>query len=272
MPIAFASSTISVRRPSKRVEAPENVNAIRSAHQAEDRALDRGEARAPGLAVLLLSPLTEPAPELEQRQHADEQSERDREQARGDEAHALLLSDRVTSVTSAAGLKPPQRTGRCQDMFGRTARATVVSVVRVPSCAPAMPAPPATTYVDASSEFTGTLKLAKSLHVDGAVEGEIDCAATVTIGSSGKVNAQIRAESVVIDGEIHGDIEARSEISSEQDRARLRRPDDRGHRDRARREGRGTDHDRAGQGRERGAVSDATREVPREPRPATSGG
>ena len=79
---------------------------------------------------------------------------------------------------------------------------------------PALPPAPANeTYVDASSEFTGTLKLAKSLHIDGAVEGEIDCAATVTIGNGGKVNAQIRAESVVIDGEIHGDIEARSEIT-----------------------------------------------------------
>jgi cytoskeletal protein CcmA (bactofilin family) len=69
-----------------------------------------------------------------------------------------------------------------------------------------------TTYVDASSEFSGTLKLQKNLHVDGAVEGEIDCAATVTIGSSGRVTASVCAESVVIDGEIHGDIEARSEI------------------------------------------------------------
>jgi len=69
-----------------------------------------------------------------------------------------------------------------------------------------------TTYVDATSEFTGTLKLAKSLHIDGAVEGDVDCAATVTIGTSGRVTARVRAESVVIDGEIHGDIEARSEI------------------------------------------------------------
>ena len=48
------------------------------------------------------------------------------------------------------------------------------------------PATATTTYIDATSEFTGTLKLAKSLHVDGSVEGEIDCAATVTIGSSGR--------------------------------------------------------------------------------------
>jgi len=97
-------------------------------------------------------------------------------------------------------------------MFGRTARsqALVPAGPRPEARTPATTA--TTTYVDASSEFTGTLKLAKSLHVDGAVEGEIDCAATVTIGASGRVTARVRAESVVIDGEIHGDIEARSEI------------------------------------------------------------
>jgi cytoskeletal protein CcmA (bactofilin family) len=35
----------------------------------------------------------------------------------------------------------------------------------------------------------------------------------VTVGESGRVNAQICAETVVIDGEIHGDIEARGEIT-----------------------------------------------------------
>jgi cytoskeletal protein CcmA (bactofilin family) len=35
----------------------------------------------------------------------------------------------------------------------------------------------------------------------------------VTIGPAGKVTATIRAESVIIDGEVHGDIEARTEIT-----------------------------------------------------------
>jgi cytoskeletal protein CcmA (bactofilin family) len=101
-------------------------------------------------------------------------------------------------------------------MFGRTTRsnAVVPAAPRSVTAPGGLPAPAATTtYVDESSEFTGTLKLSKSLHVDGSVEGEIDCAATVTIGATGRVNAQVCAEFVVIDGEIHGDIEARSEIS-----------------------------------------------------------
>jgi len=101
-------------------------------------------------------------------------------------------------------------------MFGRTTR----SLAPVPSGSgpelwtTARPAPNSTTtYVDESSEFSGTLKLAKSLHIDGAIEGEIECAETVTIGASGRVTASVCAEFVVIDGEIHGDIEARSEIT-----------------------------------------------------------
>jgi cytoskeletal protein CcmA (bactofilin family) len=72
---------------------------------------------------------------------------------------------------------------------------------------------PSCTYIDASSEFTGSLKLQKSVHIDGSIEGDLDCSATVTIGPSGKVTAHIRAESVLIDGEVHGDIEARTGIT-----------------------------------------------------------
>ena len=86
------------------------------------------------------------------------------------------------------------------------------------------------------------------------------------------MNAQVRAESVVIDGEIHGDIEARSEIMLSKT-ARVYGDImtegiviERG----AKVEGRIT----IGpvKSAKRDAVSDATREVPRGPRPATRGG
>jgi cytoskeletal protein CcmA (bactofilin family) len=70
-----------------------------------------------------------------------------------------------------------------------------------------------TTYFDESAEFSGTLHLRQSVCIDGAIEGEIDCDQTVTIGPSGRVRARIRAQSVVIEGELHGDIEARGEIT-----------------------------------------------------------
>ena len=102
-------------------------------------------------------------------------------------------------------------------MFGRLGKGSAMAkalpagtAVDVRSVQPAIPVG---TYFDASSQFTGSLKLHKSVHIDGSIEGDLDCAAVVTIGPSGKVTAHIRAESVLIDGEVHGDIEARTEIT-----------------------------------------------------------
>jgi cytoskeletal protein CcmA (bactofilin family) len=103
-------------------------------------------------------------------------------------------------------------------MFGRQAKTTAMMAKALPAGTATVDVrppqqPPAATYVDASSEFQGSLKLSKSVHIDGSVEGDLECAATVTIGTTGKVTARIRAESVLIDGEVHGDIEARTEIT-----------------------------------------------------------
>ena len=74
--------------------------------------------------------------------------------------------------------------------------------------------PPAdTTFVDASSEFSGSLRMNGDVQIDGSVEGEIECRGTLTVGDGGRVQAQVRAECVVIFGEVHGDIEASSEIT-----------------------------------------------------------
>ena len=104
-------------------------------------------------------------------------------------------------------------------MFGRPSRTAAAVSKALPAgvpptvdVRPALPAQ-AGTYVDEKSEFQGSLKLQKSVHIDGTIEGELDCSATVTIGPTGKVTARIRAESVLIDGEVHGDIEARTEIT-----------------------------------------------------------
>jgi len=100
-------------------------------------------------------------------------------------------------------------------MFGRQGKSAPAALPASTATVDVRAALPerAATYVDASSEFTGSLKLEKSVHIDGSVEGELECSATVTIGASGKVTARIRAESVLIDGEVHGDIEARTEIT-----------------------------------------------------------
>lgn len=102
-------------------------------------------------------------------------------------------------------------------MFGRQAKGGAMAKA-LPAGTAALDVRPGAatqvgTYFDESSQFTGSLKLNKSVHVDGSIEGDLDCSAAVTIGPTGKVTARIRAESVLIDGEVHGDIEARTEIT-----------------------------------------------------------
>jgi cytoskeletal protein CcmA (bactofilin family) len=69
------------------------------------------------------------------------------------------------------------------------------------------------TYVDASTEFRGSLKLRGDVHLDGTIEGDVECSGTVCIGASGHVTGEVHAESVMIDGEVHGDLHVRSEIT-----------------------------------------------------------
>ncbi len=69
-----------------------------------------------------------------------------------------------------------------------------------------------TAVIDEGSECSGNFVFKGDVRIDGSVEGEIECQKTVTIGPTGKVEAQIQAECVYIAGEVSGDIVARREI------------------------------------------------------------
>ncbi len=68
------------------------------------------------------------------------------------------------------------------------------------------------TVIDEGSECSGRFVFKGDARIDGALEGEIECQRTVTVGVSGKVHARIAAECVLIHGEVEGDIVARREI------------------------------------------------------------
>ncbi len=74
--------------------------------------------------------------------------------------------------------------------------------------------PPAA-LLDASVEFTGTIRCRESIRIDGRCEGELYCEAAVIIGEQAVLHMSIEADSVAIAGEVNGNITARRKITLE---------------------------------------------------------
>ena len=109
-----------------------------------------------------------------------------------------------------------------KDFMAKTGTAQPAEVATpAPPRPPAPPKQPAlrggapSTFLDASTNFSGKLRCSESLRIDGRVEGEVHCDHTVVVGEPGVVNASIEADSVVIAGQVKGDINARSKITLE---------------------------------------------------------
>ena len=60
--------------------------------------------------------------------------------------------------------------------------------------------------VSAECYFQGTLSVQGSLRVDGTLEGNVDNARSVVVGSGGKIVGDISAQVVVCSGEIEGNV------------------------------------------------------------------
>lgn len=68
------------------------------------------------------------------------------------------------------------------------------------------------TILGNDTTFTGTLEVRGALRVDGVVKGKIISSDEVTIGSTGMVEAEIEANSVVVAGKLVGNITASERI------------------------------------------------------------
>lgn len=68
------------------------------------------------------------------------------------------------------------------------------------------------TILGNDTTFTGTLEVRGGLRVDGVVKGKIISSDEVTIGSTGIVEAEIEANSVVVAGKLVGNINAAERI------------------------------------------------------------
>jgi len=80
---------------------------------------------------------------------------------------------------------------------------------------PAAPSPVHTTYLGPTISLTGELRCGESLRIDGSMKGEVHCDQLLTIGEKGSIFASIEGETVVIAGEVKGDITARRKITLE---------------------------------------------------------
>ena len=59
----------------------------------------------------------------------------------------------------------------------------------------------------------GDIKSDEELYIDGELEGRLELRNRLTIGPSGKVQANIKAQEVVVFGSVKGNVEAENRIS-----------------------------------------------------------
>jgi len=64
----------------------------------------------------------------------------------------------------------------------------------------------------ADMAFEGLLVLPKSARIEGRVAGTVLAGASVWVGASGVVEADLEAEAIVVEGCVHGDLRARTSI------------------------------------------------------------
>jgi len=106
-----------------------------------------------------------------------------------------------------------------KDLMGRNEPAEPARTERPPAPAvtpkPPKPSSAPSTFLDASITFSGELRCGESLRIDGKIKGDIHCDETVVVGQPGAIHANIEAASVVIAGEVHGDIDASRKITLE---------------------------------------------------------
>jgi cytoskeletal protein CcmA (bactofilin family) len=70
-----------------------------------------------------------------------------------------------------------------------------------------------TAFIDQGSEFSGKLSFKDTVRIDGRFDGQISSENTLIVGESGVVKAEIRSEVVIVSGEVHGEVYARSQIT-----------------------------------------------------------
>jgi cytoskeletal protein CcmA (bactofilin family) len=110
-----------------------------------------------------------------------------------------------------------------QDPPAQPARpAPVAATVHHPSQAPAVPAPAAyqapapastPTVFGRSMKIVGEVSSDEELYLDGDLDGKLNLRNRLTIGPNSKVNANIKAQEIIVFGNVKGNVESESRVS-----------------------------------------------------------
>lgn len=73
-------------------------------------------------------------------------------------------------------------------------------------------APAVATLISKSSHIEGVIRGTGEVRIEGVVTGTIDCSATVVVAEGGRVDAEVRAETVTIAGAVKGNVVAGQKI------------------------------------------------------------
>jgi cytoskeletal protein CcmA (bactofilin family) len=71
---------------------------------------------------------------------------------------------------------------------------------------------PTVTLIAKTSHVEGTIKGAGQVQIEGTVKGKLDCSSSVLVAQGGKVDAEIKAETITISGKLKGDAIASQKI------------------------------------------------------------
>ena len=81
-----------------------------------------------------------------------------------------------------------------------------------PSAGPSAEPGGLTAFIDQGSSFEGKLSFKDTVRIDGHFSGEITSENTLVVGESGVIEADIRSQTVIVSGTIHGNVLASKRV------------------------------------------------------------
>ena len=68
------------------------------------------------------------------------------------------------------------------------------------------------TILSSDATFKGSISFKSFLRIDGRFEGEINSTGTLFVGKTGQVKAEIKVGNIIVEGKIHGNIQASEKV------------------------------------------------------------